>query len=108
MVSGYVLRNGQYGSQNLTSVGRADLPQWAVRLYGVASNVMAGPAVSSSYPPGRYMEEMIFWATSAFKRARILMTSMNIMAAGVSRRNSPTGTYAYFVCINSNGMPVFP
>ena len=28
-----------------------------MRLYGVASNVMAGPAVSTSFPLGRYMED---------------------------------------------------
>src|SRR6202012_4801291 len=57
MVSGYVLRNGQYGTQNLTTMGRTFLPQWAVRLFNVASNVVSGPAVSTSYPLDRYMED---------------------------------------------------
>ena len=46
------------GSENLTTMGRTYLPQWAVRLYNVSSNVtVSGPAVStSSLPLDRYME----------------------------------------------------
>jgi len=108
MISGYVLRNGQYGSQNLTAVGRADLPQWAVRLYGVASNVMSGPAVSTSYPLGRYMEDNDYLGD--------LGVSMGTNTYDLDEYNGrwcvtpefPNGTYAYFVAISSNGTPVFP
>src|SRR5207249_1429265 len=55
MVSGFVARNGQYGTQNLSVVGRTNIPPWAVRLYYVAANSVIGPNVSATYPLGRYM-----------------------------------------------------
>jgi hypothetical protein len=108
MVSGYVLRNGQSGSQNLSVVGRADLPQWARRLYGVVSNVMAGPAVSTSYPLGRYMEDNDYLGD--------LGVTMGTNTYDLDEYNgrwcfTPDFTnlvYAYFVAISSNGTPVFP
>src|SRR6185436_3238588 len=57
MVSGFVLRNGQNGTQNLAVTGRTNLPPWAVRLYNVAANQVIGPNVSATYPLGRYMED---------------------------------------------------
>ena len=110
MISGYVLRNGQYGNQNLTNIGRVYLPQWAVRLYGVSSNILAGPAVSSSYPLGRYMEDNDYLGD--------LGVSMGTNTYDLDEYNgrwcitpefpNPPGTYAYFVSISSNGAPVFP
>ena len=50
MISGYVLRNGQHGTSNLAVTGRATLPAWAVRLYGVGAS-QAGPGVSTSSAP---------------------------------------------------------
>ena len=51
MVSGYVLRNGQYGTSNLTANGRTTIPQWAVRAYGVSSN-QSGPNVEFELSAG--------------------------------------------------------
>jgi hypothetical protein len=108
MVSGYVLRNGQYGSQNLSVVGRADLPQWAVRLFGVTSNVMAGPAVSTSYPLGRYMEDNDFLGDLGLAPGTNTYDLDEYNGRWCVTPEFPNGTYAYFVSINSNGVPVFP
>jgi hypothetical protein len=40
----------------LSVYGRTTIPAWAVRLTNVSSN-QAGPAVSGSFPLGRYMED---------------------------------------------------
>jgi hypothetical protein len=108
MVSGYVLRNGQRGSENLTNVGRLYLPQWAVRLYGVASNVMSGPAVSSSYPMGRYMEDNDYLGDLGYAQGTNTFDLDEYNGRWCVTPEFPGGTYAYFVCIDSNGLPVFP
>jgi len=108
MVSGYVLRNGQDASQDLTTVGRADLPQWAVRLYGVASNVMSGPAVSTSYPLGRYMEDNDYLGDLGFTPGTNTFDLDEYNGRWCVTPEFPNGTYAYFIGISSNGTPVFP
>ena len=54
MVSGFVIRDGNNGTQNLTAVGRTNLPAWAVRAYNVSA-AQSGPGVSTTYPLGRYI-----------------------------------------------------
>jgi hypothetical protein len=56
IISGYVLRNGLNGTDNLTMTGRTTIPQWAVRADNVAAN-QSGPAVSITYLLGRYLED---------------------------------------------------
>ncbi|MEY4385451.1 MAG: hypothetical protein RLY20_734 [Verrucomicrobiota bacterium] len=47
MISGYVLRNGANGNDNLTTTGRTAIPAWALR---AGEPQMTGPAVSATYP----------------------------------------------------------
>jgi hypothetical protein len=110
MVSGYVLRNGQYGSQNLAnnSIGRTNLPQWAVRLYGVASNAAAGPLVSTTYPLGRYMEDYDWLGDLNIAAGTNTYDLDEYNGRWCVTPEFPNGTYAYFVAINSSGTPVFP
>jgi len=110
MISGYVLRNGQYGSQNLAnaSVNRANLPQWAVRLYGVASNSAAGPAVSTTYPLGRYMEDYDWLGDLHVAAGPNTYDLDEYNGRWCVTPEFPGGTYAYFVCISSTGTPLFP
>ncbi|HEX4086610.1 MAG TPA: YHYH protein [Chthoniobacteraceae bacterium] len=114
MVSGYTVRNGANGADNLTSTGRTTIPAWAQRLYNASAN-QSGPSVSTSYPLGRYMEDNAFlgdlvnpgtgqtWTTGSGGydldefNGRYCVTP-----------EFPNGTYAYFVAINSSGTPVFP
>lgn len=108
MISGYVLRNGQYGSENLTSMGRSYLPQWAVRLYGAVSNVMVGPAVSASYPLGRYMEDNDYLGDLGYTMGTNTYDLDEYNGRWCVTPEFPDGTYAYFVSISSNGTPTFP
>ena len=113
MVSGYVIRNGQYGTSNLTTYGRTTIPAWAARLYNVSSN-QAGPNVSTSYPLGRYMEDNDYLGdhinpgtgTNYQQGTDFDLDQYN--GRWCYTPEFPTGTYAYFVAVSSNGTPVFP
>ena len=111
MISGYVLRNGQYGTDNLTNTLRANLPAWAQRLYGLNS---AGPTDTSTYPIGRYMEDKAYLGDLTNS-----LTGSNYVQGvdfDLDEYNGrwcvtpefPNGTYAYFVSMSTNGTPVFP
>jgi hypothetical protein len=113
MVSGYVIRNGEYGTSNLTLNGRTTIPQWAARLYSVGSN-QAGPNVSSSYPLGRYMEDNDYLGddintnTGTNYQQGVDFDLDQYNGRWCVTPEFPQGTYAYFVAISSNGTPVFP
>ncbi|HEU6449499.1 MAG TPA: YHYH protein [Verrucomicrobiae bacterium] len=109
MVSGYVPRNGQFGTDNYSTNGavRRYIPQWAARLYGVPTNVLSGPTVSSSYPFGRYMEDNDYLGDHGYVQGRDFdLDEYN--GRWCVTPEFPDGTYAYFVAINSNGVPVYP
>ncbi|HEX7652047.1 MAG TPA: YHYH protein, partial [Verrucomicrobiae bacterium] len=111
MVSGYVLRNGTLGTDNLTNTLRTNLPAWAQRLYGLNS---AGPTDLATYPVGRYMEDKAFLGdlTNPVTGQKFVMGTDYDLDEYNGRwcvtPEFPNGTYAYFVSINSNGLPVFP
>jgi len=113
MISGYVLRNGQDGTLNLASSGRTTLPAWAVRLYGVSAS-QSGPNVSTSYPLDRYMEDNDYLgdltnaATGSNYQQGVDFDLDQYNGRYCVTPDFPNGTYAYFVAINSNGIPVFP
>ncbi|HTB83495.1 MAG TPA: YHYH protein [Candidatus Sulfotelmatobacter sp.] len=107
MVSGFVIRNGQYGTSNLTANGRSTIPQWAVRLYGVASNILSGPAVSTSYPLGRYMEDNDYLGDHGYQQG-VDFDLDEYNGRWCVTPEFPGGTYAYFVAISTNGTPVYP
>jgi hypothetical protein len=109
MVSGFVPRNGQYGTDNYSVTGtqRKYIPQWASRLYGVATNILAGPTVSSSYPFGRYMEDNDYLGDHGYKQG-VDFDLDEYNGRYCVTPEFPGGTYAYFVAINSDGVPVYP
>jgi hypothetical protein len=106
MISGYVLRNGQMGSQNLTAVGRTNIPPWAVRLYNVAAN-QSGPPVGSTYPLGRYMEDNDYLSDLGYTKG-VDFDLDEYNGRFCVTPEYPGGTYAYFVSITSSGAPAFP
>jgi hypothetical protein len=106
MVSGYVLRNGQYGTSNLTANGRVTIPPWAARLFNVSSN-QSGPAVSSSYPLGRYMEDNDYLSDLGYTQG-VDFDLDEYNGRRCVTPEFPGGTYAYFVAVSSNGTPVYP
>ena len=111
MVSGYQLRNGQKGTDILST--RATIPAWAARMYGISIN-QSGPTVSTSYPLGRYMEDNAYLGdltnsvTGTNYQQGVDFDLNEYNARWCATPEFPGGTYAYFVCINSNGTPVFP
>jgi YHYH protein len=113
MVSGYVLRNGQDGTSNLTLTGRTTIPQWAARLYNVVSN-QPGPNVSSTYPLDDYMEDndylgdLINTNTGTNFQQGVDFDLDQYNGRWCVTPEFPQKTYAYFVAINSNGAPEFP
>lgn len=113
MTSGFQLRNGQRGTDNLTMVGRSTLPAWAQRAYGVGAN-QSGPAVSTQYPLGRYMEDNAFLGdlTDPATGQRFVMGIDYDLDEDNGRwcvtPEFPGGTYAYFVAIAADGTPVYP
>lgn len=106
MVSGYVLRNGQSGTQNLTSTGRTAIPPWAVRLYNVAA-AQTGPTVSTTYPLGRYMEDNDYLGDLG-KTLGVDFDLDEYNGRFCVTPEFPGGTYAYFVAVNAGGTPVYP
>jgi len=107
MISGFVIRNGEYGTSNLTANGRTTIPAWAARLYNVASNVMSGPAVSTSYPLGRYMEDNDYLGDHGYVQG-VDFDLDQYNGRWCVTPDFPGGTYAYFVSISSNGTPTYP
>ncbi len=96
MVSSYALR-----TDNTTT--RTTLPAWAATYQGISATLTSsqyGPPVSTTYPLGRYVEDYQYTAGSGDLdqfNGRFCVTP-----------DFPSGTYAYFVTIDSSGNPAFP
>lgn len=105
MTTGYVLRNGSFGTANLTVTGRTSYPQWALDA-GQPVNP-SGPAVNADYPLGRYLQDYDHLADRGYTQG---------VHFDLDRHNGricktpeyPGGTYAYFITIDSNAAPIFP
>ena len=112
MVSGFVLRNGLNGTDNLTNTARATLPAWMLRNNG--NTAASGPALSTTYPLGRYIQDNAYLGdltNSLTSQKYVLGTDFDLNDYNVRwcvTPEYPAGTYAYFVCITSNGTPTFP
>ena len=83
---------------------RTSLPDWALGHHaGVSAQLTAtqyGPAISDTFPIGRYVEDYEFIAGIGDLdqyNGRFTVTP-----------EFPAGTYAYFVTIDENGLPAFP
>ena len=111
MISGYTLRNGSNGTDNIASTGRTAIPAWAAR---AGETAMTGPNNFATYPLGRYLED------NAYLRDLINPGTGSSFVQSVDfdlnewntrwcvTPEFPNGTWAYFLCIASNGTPVFP
>ncbi len=110
MVSGFVLRNGSYGTSNLTVVGRKTLPAWAARAYNTNATLSAsqyGPTVGTSFPLGRYLEDNDYLGDLGYTAgADFDLDEYNCRWCVTPE--FPNGTYAYFVAITTNGTSAFP
>lgn len=112
MVSGYVFRDGSYGTTNLNVTGRTSYPQWALDIG--KPNSVNGPNVSASYPLGWYVQDFDHLADHGYAQGITNLPSGVLF--DLDRYNGrfcktpefPGGTYAYFVTVDSSGVPAFP
>ena len=105
MVSGFTLRDGTKGTDNLSAMGRGSLPAWAQRL--LAKPFKAGPAVSLTYALGHYLEDFDYLGDRGFTVG--VDFDLNEQNARFSvTPEFPAGTWAYFVTIKADGTPMFP
>jgi len=109
MISGYVLRNGQSGTDNLSQNGaaRSTIPAWSARLFNVSTN-QTGPNVSPQFPLGRYMEDNDYLGDHGIAPGTNTYDLDEYNGRWCVTPEFPQGTYAYFVSISSNGAPSFP
>lgn len=110
MIGGFVLRDGATtGVDNIATAGRT-IPAWSLRNGGAS---VAGPAVSTTYPLGRYVEDYAYLGD-------LIKTGSTKYAQGVDfdldeynvrycvTPEFPAGTWAYFLNISAAGVPRFP
>ena len=107
MISGYVRRDGNNGSDSLAATGRTSIPQWAVRLgYSYATST-TGPNISGTYPLGRYLEDNAYLGDLG-RTQGVDFDLDEYNGRFCVTPEYPNGVYAYFVSINATGTPVFP
>ncbi len=110
MITGYVPRDGNFGTTNLYVTGRTSYPQWALDIG--KPNAVNGPNVSVNYPMGWYVQDFDHLADHGYTQT----TGATVGDFDLDRYNGrfcrtpdfPDGTYAYFITIEANGTPVFP
>ena len=105
MVSGFVLRDGTRGTTNLAATGRTSLPAWAARIQTVAFR--NGPAVSTTYALGHYIEDFDYLGDRGYTQG----TDFDLNEQNVRwcvTPEYPSGTWAYFTPVNSDGTPAYP
>jgi hypothetical protein len=110
MVSGFTLRNGQNGTDNLAQTGRTTLPAWEAREQGRPVKLPVnetGPVVSEHYPLGHYIEDYAYLGDCAKISGKDFdLDELN--GRWCVTPDFPAGTYAYFTAIDAAGKPVYP
>ena len=133
MRTGFVLRNGQYGTQDLRVTGRTTLPKWAAaaQSYSNPSNTnpvalaatqygptttytTTGPGGTTTYSLGRYSDDYDHLGdliNSTNGQPYVQGTDFDLDPYNGRQcvtPEFPSGTYACFVTVDTNGSPVFP
>jgi hypothetical protein len=110
MISGYVKRDGANGTTNLATTGRTTLPAWAMRAQARTAPLTGsqyGPAVNATYAVGHYLEDYDYLGDlGKTQGADFDLDSYN--GRFCVTPEFPSGTYAYFVAIETDGTPKFP
>ena len=110
MISGFVVRDGRKGTDNLLQTGRKVLPAWDARERHrsiMLQEFEIGPNVSAAYPLGHYMEDYTYLGDIGKKLGKDFdLDELN--GRWCVTPEFPNGTYAYFTTINTNGYPVYP
>ncbi|QTN32635.1 sulfatase-like hydrolase/transferase [Akkermansiaceae bacterium] len=110
IVSGYVPRDGNFGTTNLNTAGRTTLPAWAIRSgHGISpvADAATGPAVSAAFPIGWYLQDYDYLGDRGYTQG----TDFDLDECNgrwCITPEFPEGTYAYFVTIDSSFQPAYP
>lgn len=110
LVSGFVRRDGNFGTTNLNTVGRNSLPQWAIRSghgNSPVGDAATGPAVSENFPIGWYMQDFDYLGDQGYT----LGTEFDLDECNgrwCITPEFPDGTYAYFVTLDESFEPAYP
>ena len=110
IVSGFVIRDGAHGTDDLRVTGRRTLGKWAAALHGVDMKLtddQIGPDVSPRYTLGRYVEDFDYRGDHGDRQGRDFDLDVYNGRFCVTP-DFPHGTYAYFVTLNTDGSPAFP
>ncbi len=110
MTSGYTKRDGTSGSTNLNATGRTTLPAWATTAQSrsaVLTSTQYGPAVSSTYILGHYLEDYDYLGDLGQTQGTDFDLDLYNGRFCVTPE-FPNGTYAYFLTIEADGTPKFP
>lgn len=110
MVSGFVLRNGANGSDNLLQTGRGTLPVWDARELGRSVGLQTsetGPNISERYPIGHYIEDYAYLGDLGKAQGKDFdLDECN--GRWCVTPEFPNGIYAYFTTIDAKGRPAYP
>jgi YHYH protein len=114
--SGFVPRNGNFGTDNLAIGGRNALPKWAANMrgltttsntYAITDTTKRGPAVTSTYVIGYWVEDFAYLGDLGYTQGPDF--DLDIYNGRFCRTPEyPQGTYAYFTTLDANGQPAFP
>jgi len=110
MVSGFTLRNGQNGADDLAQAGRTILPAWDAREHNRSAQLAStqtGPNVSQMYPLGHYIEDYAYLGDCGKTLGKDFDLD-EVNGRWCVTPEYPNGTYAYFTTIDANGVPVYP
>jgi len=119
MISGYVLRDGTYGTANLAISGRTSLPKWAQQAQGKINPLTAsqyGPLVSTNYELGHFSEDYDYLGDLGYTQGVTSTVNGYTIRFDLNQYNVrycktpefPNGTWAYFTTITSSGSPWYP
>ena len=110
MISGFVLRNGQNGTDNIAQTGRRTLPAWEAReqnRFVKLQDFQTGPNVSDEYPLGHYIEDYAYLGDCGKTLGKDFdLDELN--GRWCVTPEFPNGTFAYFTTIDASGWPVYP
>jgi hypothetical protein len=117
MISGYAKRDGSCGTTDLNTAGRHTLPAWAALAQGRSTALSAaqyGPAVSTAYPIGHYIEDYDYLGDLGYAPGTtnnpggVLFDLNKYNVRYCVTPEFPGGTYAYFETILADGTPFYP
>jgi hypothetical protein len=119
MISGYVQRDGTYGTANLAILGRTSLPKWAQQAQGKINPLAAsqyGPPVSTTYELGHFSEDYDYLGDLGYTQGVTSTANGYTIRFDLNQYNVrycktpefPNGTWAYFTTITSSGTPWYP